>query len=157
MYDYSFKDEHFDDVVAVLVASAYFEALLWIGLQVCGFKPSPGKKSMPLSQLICKAKEIGLLNDDLINLLKKLNELRNDMAHDVDYILRSEDVDGLETLLPQPKKRRVQAILRNMPDYTAASKLRVVLMEIEALMLGWFEEITELTRSRITERNVGQS
>lgn len=119
--------------MAVLVTGAFVEALLWIGIQLAGYKPEAPKKTLPLRQLVREAFDRHLLSQNLADLLGRFNDIRNDYAHDIDYKLDASAVDECEALLPRESRESLSAALENMPAYTVGTQARLVFSDMTKL------------------------
>ena len=130
IYHDSFVDEHFDDLIAVLVTASFIEALLWIGIQLKGFKPTKARKTLTLNRLVDEAVSRGLVGAKLAKLLRDFADLRNSFAHDIDYMFDSACVDALETQLPPKYRKTLAKALGRMPGYQIGARARLVFMDV---------------------------
>lgn len=133
IYQDDFADEKFHDLVAVLVTGALIEALLYIGIQLAGYKVKRRKKTLPMKQLIGKAVGFRLLENNVAELLHRFADIRNSFAHDIDYRFHRTSIKALEKRLPAKNRRTVNQTLENMPGYKTGTKARIIFMEIVEL------------------------
>lgn len=132
----TFEDEAFGDLVAVLVAAAYVEAMLWMALH--SGETNPKVKTEPLSRLIKDAVDAKILDDDTAAILKMFSDLRNEMAHNIDARLTFDVVRDMHDLLPAESQERIVKNCSNIYDeVTEDTMARFVILEIAELAYGY--------------------
>jgi hypothetical protein len=135
----SFQDQSFDDLVAVLVAAAYIEAMLWMALH--SGKPNPKVKSEPLSRLIKDLVEADVLDDHTAETLRIFSDLRNEMAHNIEARLTFDVVREMHDRLPAEAQARIVTNCSNIhPEVSEDMMARFVLGEIAEIAYVYMYE-----------------
>jgi hypothetical protein len=130
IYIESFRDEAFEDLVAVLVTTAFVERVLLVGVQLAGLFVDPNKKfSFTLGQLLRIGTSQGWISRDLRRLLPKLGDISNNFAHDIDYRLTAETVAELRALLPAESEAEIRPALANIFPEPSTGVIAVLVYE----------------------------
>jgi uncharacterized protein YutE (UPF0331/DUF86 family) len=126
-----FSEEHdedgFNDLVAVSVAGVTLEAFLHIGIGIVD--PNLKRDCATLGRLITFALQRGVVSQELGPLLEGFCDIRNAVAHFIDYRVDDAAVDELYDLMPASERSRMDAAVRNILDGPLlGTRLRIVLM-----------------------------
>jgi hypothetical protein len=144
IYDERFAEHGFDDLVVVVVAATYMEALLWLGVFFSGLDQSQQKSQMTLGQLVNVAAKRGAISADLQSLLKAFVRIRNGFAHNPEYRLEAQPVEDIRLGLPANNRRALDRAFANIiPGPSEALKARLV---IEQLVRLTFEALADSHR-----------
>lgn len=147
-----FADEQFENLVAVLVAAAFMEVLLWIGVQLAGYRGKEGgTKNLTLGTLIRKAKSYDLIDKDLKRLLKMFNAIRNDFAHNIDYKMTPDTVSRLRSLLPDANEQGIRLALANVPEASNNLIARLVIEQTAELAYGAVRAFAVREKAPVTQ------
>jgi hypothetical protein len=115
LYVEHFREEQFEELVAALVTSAFIERALLIGVQLAGYAVNANRNfAFTLEGLVRIAARQGWLSRDLRRLLRRFADIRNNLAHNIDYHLTAEAVASLRALLPADSEAQVQQASANI-------------------------------------------
>lgn len=105
-YDFMDKTSHDELMVVVLKAHMFIEQELFQLLEKVMANPKSLRAKFLLDKLLL-AHGFGLIDDDIFSSLKKLNDIRNSYAHNLNFEMGEKELDSLISPLSKKSKQEL--------------------------------------------------